>query len=230
MSIVGRAAALLTAWALGAAAFHTVGAEPPQRGKLLVAARGLRDPNFRQTVVLLLGYGPDGAMGLVLNRSADARLADVLDGVDDLATDSDVVFWGGPVSEGEVFVLLRAAEPPTGATRVFGEVHASREIDLLRRVLSQHGTIPYRVFVGYAGWGPGQLDGEIERGDWRVLAPAADAVFDAAPDRLWDRLVPRDPTEVAHARGSVYSSSTGGSARAASSHTRTVGWSSTACR
>jgi putative transcriptional regulator len=225
VSTTGRAAALLAACALAAVSSHAQATESPERGKLLVAGRELRDPNFRRTVVLLLGYGPDGAMGIVVNRSAEARLADVLDGVEDLATDKDVVFWGGPVSDGEVFVLLRAAEPPAGASRVVGEVQASREIDLLRQLLSRHGATPYRVFVGYAGWGPGQLDVEIERGDWRVLPPAADAVFDAAPDGLWDRLVPRDPSQVAR-----YSSSTGGSARAASSQTRTVAWSSSARR
>jgi len=228
VSTLGRTTALVAACVVVCASPPARAAEAPQRGKLLVAARGLRDPNFRETVVLLLGHGPDGAMGLVVNRSADARLADVLSGVGDLATDRDVVFWGGPVSEGEVFVLLRAAEPPAGSSRVFGDVHATRQIDVLRRLLSENGATPYRVFVGYAGWGPGQLDAEIERGDWRVLLPAADAVFDAAPDALWDRLVPRDPTQVARARG--YSSSTGGNARAASSHARTVGWASTAPR
>ena len=230
MSTVGRTAAFVVSCFVACVSPSALAAEALQRGKLLVAARGLRDPNFRETVVLLLGYGPDGAMGLVVNRSADARLTDVLSGVGDLATERDVVFWGGPVSEGEVFVLLRAAEPPAGSARVFGDVHATRQIDVLRRLLSEHGRTPYRVFVGYAGWGPGQLDAEIERGDWRVLQPAADAVFDAAPEALWDRLVPRDPRQVAQARGSRYSSNTGGSARAASSHVRTVGWASTAAR
>jgi putative transcriptional regulator len=176
------------------------GTEVPERGKLLVAARGLRDANFRETVVLLLGYGPDGAMGLVLNRAAEVRIGDVLDGVSDVATEDDKLFWGGPVTEGEVFVLLRAAEPPDGASRVFADVHTSRRFDLLRRLLAEHGPTPFRVFVGYAGWGPGQLDGEIERGDWHVRRADPALVLDPAPEALWPRLVPRESTEIASAR------------------------------
>jgi len=190
---------LLVAAAAGAL-LPAAGAEAPEAGKLLVASRALRDPNFRRSVILLLGYGRDGAMGLVVNRPAEARLTDVLHGVDDLATDQDVVFWGGPVTEGEVFVLLRAPEPPEGATRVFADVHASRRIDLLRRLLAADPAPSFRVFAGYAGWGPGQLDGEIERGDWHVLRADSSAVFGSAPEAEWDRLVPRDPTEVALAR------------------------------
>ena len=175
-------------------------AEAPDRGKLLVAARGLGDPNFRETVVLLLGYGPEGAMGLVLNRAADARIGDVLDGVSDVATEEDELYWGGPVTEGEVFVLFRAAESPEGATRVFGDIHASRRFDLLRRLLAEHGATPFRVFMGYAGWGPRQLDGEIERGDWHVLRADPALVLDPAPEALWPRLVPSDPSNVALAR------------------------------
>ena len=196
---VRRAALLLAAFAL-ADLPRAAGAEAPDRGKLLVASRGLRDPNFRETVILLLGYERDGAMGLIVNRPADVRLADVLRGVDDLATEEEIVFWGGPVTEGEVFVLLRAPEPPEGATRVFADVHASRRIDLLRRLLAEDGPAPFRVFVGYAGWAPGQLDGEIERGDWHVLRADPGAVFDSAPEAEWDRLVPRDPTEIAQTR------------------------------
>jgi len=176
-------------------------AEDPDHGKFLVASRDLSDPNFRQTVVLLLGHSPQGAMGLVVNRPAGAPMNEILGEVDDLVTDDDTLFWGGPVTRGEVFVVFRATDAPEGAARVFGDVHVSRRIELLRRLLTSGDPETFRVLVGYAGWAPGQLDAEIERGDWSVLPADPAIVFDAEPETVWGRLVPPDPTGVARNDG-----------------------------
>jgi putative transcriptional regulator len=203
-----------------------VRAEEPAQGKLLIAQPSLHDPNFQRSVVLLLGYGPGGAMGLIINRPAQTPMADVLGDVDDLATEEDELFWSGPVTSGEVFLVLRAANTPDGAARVFDDVHVTRRIELLRRLLAGGDPSRFRVFVGYAGWAGGQLDAEIERGDWSVRAADPSSVFDPAPETLWERLVPPNPSAVAWLGPSTLqaqSSAIGGSARASSSHFRTGG-------
>ncbi len=224
-----RRTLVLLGWLVAIASAPCTRAEQPGPGKFLVASRELGDPNFRQCVVLLLGYGAQGAMGLIVNRPADTPMAEVLGDVDDLATADDQLFWGGPVTAGEVFLVLRAQETPEGAARVFDDVHVTRRIELLRRFLASGDPSTFRVFVGYAGWAGGQLDAEIGRGDWTVLPADPAIVFDPAPESVWGRLAPRDPTEVA-ALSPAHSSATGTSARAGSSQRRTEAWSSTARR
>ena len=164
-------------------------------GKLLVAARSLPDPNFAESVVLLIQYSPDGAAGLVLNRQSDVPLSNVLPGVvQDPA--AGAAFVGGPVSPTSVLALSRIA---CGACpRVGADVYLVNTPDALReRLATRADTQDVRVFLGYAGWGGGQLEAETRTGAWHVLDSDARFVFDREPESLWRRAIRRSEAVLA---------------------------------
>jgi len=186
-----------------APAFETRTAPPSARPKLapgtfLVARRDLPDPNFAETVVLLLGYGPGGALGLVVNRPSDVELSSLAPRIVGFDDRDDPLYIGGPVPGEELYVLVRGDTPPAGAEPVFDGVYASRSPEVLERLAEER--IPagrLRVYAGYAGWAPGQLDNEVERGDWHLLAAEEDSIFTSRPRETWHRLVPPLPTQQA---------------------------------
>jgi putative transcriptional regulator len=171
------------------------GLEALRPGRLLVANPLLPDPNFDRTVVLLLAYGSDGALGLVLNRPSETSLAGPLPRWEPLAASPAVVFVGGPVQHQAVICLARAlgrASPdvsPDAWTAVIPEV-GTVDLDLdpaeLQTAFSQ-----VRVFAGYAGWSPGQLEAEVAATAWWILDPAADDPFCNEPETLWKRVLRR---------------------------------------
>ena len=178
-------------------AFARVGAlarigHPPGRGMFLLAAPGLRDPNFAQTVVLLLEYDRTGALGLVINRPTEASLHDVL--ASPLPnSQGHAVFAGGPVEHRRLIALLRSPVVVDGAERLFGDVHASGSMDTLRRMLERDGhAADVHAYLGYAGWASGQLDAEIARGDWIVTPADAASIFDTPPRDVWRNLMRRN--------------------------------------
>lgn len=159
-------------------------------GTLLVAARHLPDPNFADTVVLLVEYSREGAAGLVLNRPSDVPLSRALPGVEQAANVAATAFIGGPVSQGAVLALSRAA---CDACPLVGRnVYLVNRPDALKaRLAAGADARGLRVYVGYAGWGGGQLEAETRRGSWRVLQANASVVFDPEPETLWRRLITR---------------------------------------
>jgi len=174
--------------ALGAPHFTS----QPARGRFLVASRGLRDPNFSQSVVLLLVHEARGSMGLIINRPTPLRLATLLPDVSELRDRRDHVSFGGPVGMNALTLLIRARRQPTRAEPIFGDVYATGDLASLREALGSKGERDQiRAYVGYAGWGAGQLDQEIMRGDWHVGPADADSVFEPSPGELWDRLIDR---------------------------------------
>ncbi len=162
-------------------------------GKLLIASRGLMDPNFSATVILLLDRGPGGAVGVVLNRRSDVELREAMPDVEELRRRHDPIHLGGPVGGGSAVFVLRAAKAPASSTHLFGDVYASGSVDELKRAAAGSRGAPrqFRVFIGYAGWGQGQLEAEVGRGDWIVAAADAETVFAEDPSTLWGRLIER---------------------------------------
>jgi putative transcriptional regulator len=162
------------------------------RGKFLVAARQLSDPNFAETVVLLLAHDGSGAMGVVVNRPTPVELHKVLPELEALRDRSDTAYLGGPMAPEGLIVLVRTREKLAGSEPVFADVVVTGSSAALERVLVAR-TPPERLraYVGYAGWAPRQLDAEVARGDWHVLPGEADAVFSTAPRDLWPRLIER---------------------------------------
>jgi len=157
-------------------------------GQLLVAGPALIDPNFRRTVVLVGDHGEEGAMGVVLNRPSETDVDEAVPPLADLEGVDELVYVGGPVQPQAVVVLGDFAEPERAGVLVLGsigflpgEVDPDEIGDLARA----------RVFAGYAGWGPGQLEGELEEGSWIVEPALPDDVFTETPDQLWSDVLRR---------------------------------------
>jgi putative transcriptional regulator len=164
----------------------------PAKGRLLIAARSLVDPNFSETVVLLLAHDARGAMGVVINRPTDVRLASALPNMAELSDRPDRVFLGGPVAGNMMVLLIRSKNPPESSRRVFGDVYTSGSLAALRQAIGRNGkTERVRTYAGHAGWAPGQLEHEIARGDWIVAAADAATVFDTPPAKIWHTLIDR---------------------------------------
>lgn len=159
------------------------------KGKFLVASRSLRDPNFTETVILLVDYDRRGALGVVVNRPTDVALTEALPEVGELRRRKDVVYLGGPVARDRMLLLVRTREQPPQSLRVFDRVFASGNLDALRKSMARGDAI--RAYAGYAGWGPGQLDLEVGRGDWFIGPADSDAVFTERPATVWGTLIER---------------------------------------
>lgn len=159
------------------------------RGQLLVAGPDLLDPNFRRTVVLVGEHGEEGAMGVVLNRPSPVTVDDAVPPLAGLVDDGDVVHVGGPVQPQAIVVLGDFEQPERAGSIVLGSVgflpaDVDEDADL--------GPLPrVRVFAGYAGWAPGQLEAEVARGDWLIGSADSALIFDEAPNRVWGKLLER---------------------------------------
>ena len=159
------------------------------KGKFLVASRSLQDPNFAEAVILLVDYDRQGALGVIVNRPSDVALIEALPEVSELRRRKDVVYLGGPVARDRMLLLVRTREQPPQSLRVFDRVFASGSLEALRKSMARGE--PIRAYAGYAGWGPGQLDIEVSRGDWYIGPADSDAVFTERPSQIWDNLIER---------------------------------------
>jgi putative transcriptional regulator len=160
------------------------------KGRFLVANRDLRDANFAETVVLLVDYHERGAMGLIINQPTEVRLAKVLPNMAGLQERSDMVYIGGPVDRNRMVLLIRSSSTLEDAQQVMADVYVSPSRKLFERLVDKAGPGErFRVYAGYAGWAPGQLDREVARGDWHVLPADAETVFDKAPADIWPELI-----------------------------------------
>lgn len=159
------------------------------RGRFLVANRSLRDPSFVETVVLLVDYDDNGALGVVVNRPTEVPLTTALPEVEELRKRKDLVFLGGPVARDRMVLLLRATAEPPQSVQVFDKVYATGSLSALRHTIGHGESV--RAYAGYAGWGPGQLDAEVGRGDWLIGPADSKAIFDDPPDDVWSRFVER---------------------------------------
>jgi putative transcriptional regulator len=169
------------------------------KGKFLVASRRLNDPNFSQTVVLLIEYGPDGAMGLVINRPSTIKLSTVFPDVNELKQRKDTVYVGGPVAVNQMLMLIRSTQAPAASVPVIKNIYLSSSWKVLERLIKKATTEEqFRLFAGYAGWAPNQLDFERNRGDWHVLKADADSVFTHDPKALWQELIRRASVKWVH--------------------------------
>ena len=162
------------------------------KGKFLVAARKLADPNFSQTVVLLVDYDQGGAMGVIINRPTEMKLSMVFKDIKELQKRTDTVFAGGPVMRNQLLLLLRTDAPPEGSLRVLQDVYVASQLSLIGQMIkNEEKGDRFRVYAGSAGWAPGQLDHEVKRGDWHILPADADTVFNKAPYEIWPELIHR---------------------------------------
>ena len=157
-----------------------------KKGVLLVASPSLGDPNFRKAVVLIVEHGPEGTLGLILNRSTKVLLSEALPELTVLKRTSYRLFAGGPVDPTRLLLLFRLKDPPADARSVFDGVYVGGTPKVLERLITQaKPTETFRVFAGVSGWAPGQLKYEMLQGAWATLPPDSIGIFDQDPATLW---------------------------------------------
>ena len=167
-------------------------------GKLLVASRGLGDPNFAGTVILLVHYDTTGVIGLMLNRRTDLPVSRVLTQFKAAKDLSDPVYLGGPVETPTVFALLRSPDKFDGAEHVFGGVYWISSKTALEKTISSHPKPgDFHVYLGYAGWTADQLTTEVKLGAWFVFPADPQTIFNANPDSLWREMIKKTELQMA---------------------------------
>ncbi|GAA4612308.1 YqgE/AlgH family protein [Actinoallomurus liliacearum] len=172
-------------------------------GRLLVATPQLADPNFRRSVVLIVEHEPEGGtLGVVLNRPTEVPVDQVLPPWSELVTGPSVVFQGGPVALDSALALAHVpgTDEPLGWRALNGSPAVARvglvDLDVPPEILAPE-VARLRVFAGYAGWGTGQLQSEIDEGAWYVLSAESGDVFAEEPDGLWPAVLRRQGGELA---------------------------------
>jgi len=153
------------------------------QGQLLIAAPTLVDPNFARTVVLIAAHSDEGALGLVLNRPLTTPLLEIAPVLERLAEPGAVLHQGGPVAPDSAVLLAEFADPSLAALLIFGDIGLpSAKCELADL---ENGVRRARVFAGHSGWGPGQLDDELEEEAWFVGQLAPDELWLADSSALW---------------------------------------------
>jgi putative transcriptional regulator len=177
-------------------------------GQLLVAMPGMRDPRFAKTLVYICAHSPEGAMGLVINRVLESlTFGDLLEqlGITPPPAEHAInIHFGGPVETGRGFVLHSPDYKQEGTLVVASDVSLTATVDILRAIAAGRGPRHRLLALGYAGWGPGQLDGEIRANGWLHVAADEDLVFDPNLDSKWDRAMAKigiDPRMLSDAAG-----------------------------
>jgi putative transcriptional regulator len=173
-------------------------------GKLLIANAGLFDPNFRRAIVLCGHHDEEGAVGVVLNRALGVSADDAVPPLAGLVAAGEPLFSGGPVQPDAAVVVAAFEQPEHAGVLAFGRVGFLGEAVEFEDV---GGIVRARIYAGYTGWGPGQLETELEEDSWVVAPATEDDVFHPEPDRLWNdvlrrlgprfdllRLMPEDPS------------------------------------
>ncbi len=158
-----------------------------KKGVLLVASPSLNDPNFRETVVLVIDHGPQGTLGVILNRSLNVLLSDALPEVTVLKGTNYRLFVGGPVEMSRLLLLFRLkGSPPEDARSVFDGVYFGGTLAVLERIIEQgKPKETFRAFAGVSSWAPGQLNFEMLQGAWGILPAESVGIFDQDPTTLW---------------------------------------------
>jgi putative transcriptional regulator len=173
--------------ALGALPRATPADDAKPLTAILITARAeLRDPFFADSVVLVMNNLGPAPVGVVINRPTPLSVARLFPDLKRLAELHDRVYFGGPVEFGSVWFLFRASKPPEHAIRACDGVYLSASRELLRRLLERDKPMDgLRIFMGHSGWGPGQLEAEIARGDWTLARAEPDVIFSGKSERPW---------------------------------------------
>src|SRR5271166_5488678 len=158
-------------------------------GQLLLASPSLYDPNFRRAVVLIGVHSDQGAMGVVLNRPSETTVSEAVPQLEQAVSEQEPVYVGGPVQPSSIVFLAEFLDPAPAGLLVLGRIGfpvPDADIDELTEATARR-----RVFAGYAGWGEGQLDSELERGDWIAHTALPEDVFTELPEELWSSVLRR---------------------------------------
>jgi len=164
----------------------------PSKGIFLVADSKISDPNFKKTVILLLQHGKEGSIGLIINRPTNLPLSELLPKVDAIPQTAGTLYDGGPVDRKTLTLLYRSDLPPSGMTPLFADVYASQEARVLAEQLRiSEGRTDFRLYAGYAGWGPEQLRREMKRGDWHLAKADTASLYGRSAKQIWQEMFNR---------------------------------------
>jgi putative transcriptional regulator len=158
---------------------------PGTKSIFLVAKKGMPDPFFKDSVVLVTNAAV-APIGVIINKPLDVTLAKALPDAEKLKARDERLYFGGPVSANEVIFVFRSKKPVENALRVLDGIYITGSREVLDGLFARENPLEgLRIYAGHAGWSPGQLEGEIARGDWDLL-PADDAsIFASKPEDLW---------------------------------------------
>jgi putative transcriptional regulator len=158
-------------------------------GQLLLASPALQDPSFSRTVVLISLHNAEGAMGVVLNRPSNVTVAEAVPQLERTVAAEEPIYFGGPVRPSSIVLLAEFVDPSPAGLLVLGRIGfpaPEADIDEITEATARG-----RVFAGFAGWGEGQLDAEIEHGDWIAHSAIPEDIFTEVPEELWSSVLTR---------------------------------------
>ena len=156
----------------------------------LVASPRIVDPNFRETVVLIIQHTPMVSRGVIINRPLETPLSRLAPGDEAFEHATEHVYFGGPVALPSLSFVFRAKERAKGSVHVMDDLYIGDDPSLLKDVMNREGAAGrVRVYAGHAGWGPGQLQSEIEEGGWFATRATPEFVFHDNPANVWSELV-----------------------------------------
>ncbi len=159
-------------------------------GKILIMQRDAPDPLFAHSVIVLARYDKTGALGLMIHYRSSLTIREVLPGIKGAEKRVDTLFVGGPVELKVVMALLRSHSPPDDASHVAGNLYLLSSKQSIGAALSaERKASDFHIFLGYAGWGPGQLEREVRLNGWYIFDYDEGLVFDEHPETLWKRLI-----------------------------------------
>jgi putative transcriptional regulator len=161
-------------------------------GIFLVAKHEMKDPRFREAVLLVTQPRLSGPFGVIINRPLKHPLSEVFPEQPGLKARKEVLYFGGPVSSQGIMFLVRTSTPPDRALHVLKDVYFTGDKEWIEALFRRPDPLRgLRAFAGYSGWGPGQLQNELRRGDWYVLPADANTIFEKDPARIWPDLIKR---------------------------------------
>jgi putative transcriptional regulator len=167
----------------------------PLTAILLIARAELLDSNFADSVVLVMNNLGPAPVGIIVNRPTQIAVSELFPDLKRLARLHDKVYFGGPLEFGSVWFLFRAATPPEHAIQAFDGVYLSANRELLLQLLGRDKPMDgLRVFIGHAGWAPGQLEAEIDLGAWTLERADSEAIFNSKPEHPGPRRTPKRST------------------------------------
>lgn len=165
--------------------------ETPLRGHFLVAMPHMEDPNFHKTVILLCEANLDGAMGIVVNRPLPFTMGQVYEGqeIEERENSTDPVHFGGPVQPEVGFIVYQGGGDYPSSLYIDKGISLGTSLDILREIAKGTGPDRFLFTLGYAGWGPDQLESELARNDWLLVPLDPELIFTVAPEKRWEKAV-----------------------------------------
>jgi putative transcriptional regulator len=183
----------LTAGLLAAAALcpaQSTRAADLAQGKIVIMDRDAPDPLFAHSVIVLAHYDENGALGLMIHYRSKVTIQRALAGLKGAKDRTDTLFVGGPVDMEAVVALLRSSSPPKDAERVAGNLYLLSSKESIEKALAdKRKASDLHMFLGYTGWGAGQLEREVNLDAWHIFDFDENLVFDEHPETLWERLI-----------------------------------------